>query len=132
MVLVVVFVSVVVMLVRTLLLAVDAYGKMSRRDAAFAERLAHELDARDSECVEFGERGVLVGHKFEERSGEHVACRAHLAVYVERLHFASPMWLMRLARKPAPKPLSMFTTLTPAAHEFSMERSAVTPPNEEP
>ena len=132
--LVAVFVSVVmpVVVMFVLLFAVDAHREMRCRDAAFAERLARELDAWDSECVEFGEHSVLVGHKFEERSGEHVSRRAHLAVDVERLHFASLMWLMRLARKPAPKPLSMFTTLTPAAHEFSMASSAVTPPNDDP
>ena len=35
---------------------------------------------------------------------------------------------MRLARKPAPKPLSMFTTLTPLAQELSIASSAAIPP----
>ncbi len=38
----------------------------------------------------------------------------------------------RAANTPAPKPLSMFTTVTPGAHEFSMPSSAATPPKEAP
>ena len=38
------------------------------------------------------------------------------------------IWLIRLARNPAPKPLSMFTTLMPLAQEFSMLSSADSPP----
>ena len=37
------------------------------------------------------------------------------------------MWLIMLAMYPAPKPLSMFTTETPLAQEFSMESSAAMP-----
>ena len=37
-------------------------------------------------------------------------------------------WLIWLAMQAAPKPLSMFTTATPGAHEFSMPSSAATPP----
>jgi hypothetical protein len=36
--------------------------------------------------------------------------------------------LIRWARQAAPKPLSMFTTPTPAAHEFSIAKSAEMPP----
>src|SRR5512139_389818 len=36
--------------------------------------------------------------------------------------------LIRLAMYPAPNPLSMLTTATPEAQEFSMARRAVTPP----
>lgn len=42
------------------------------------------------------------------------------------------MWLIMLARYPAPKPLSMFTTLTPLAQELSIASKAATPPNEAP
>jgi len=40
--------------------------------------------------------------------------------------------LMRLAALAAPKPLSMFTTVTPDAHEFSIPSSAASPPNAAP
>ena len=42
------------------------------------------------------------------------------------------IWLMRLARNPAPKPLSIFTTETPLAQELSMDSSADTPPKDAP
>ena len=47
------------------------------------------------------------------------------------LYFPS-IRLIRLARKPAPKPLSILTTLTPLAQEFSMDNNALKPPNEAP
>ena len=40
--------------------------------------------------------------------------------------------LIKLATKPAPKPLSIFTTVTFEAHEFSIPNNAATPPNEAP
>ena len=39
---------------------------------------------------------------------------------------------IRLAAAAAPKPLSMFTTVTPAAQELSMPSSAASPPNDAP
>lgn len=41
-------------------------------------------------------------------------------------------WLMRVAAAAAPKPLSMLTTVTPAAQLFSMESSAASPPKDAP
>jgi len=40
--------------------------------------------------------------------------------------------LMPLAAYPAPKPLSMFTTVRPLAQELSMPSKAVSPPKWEP
>ncbi len=42
------------------------------------------------------------------------------------------VWQIRLAAAAAPKPLSMLTTVTPAAQELSMPSSAARPPNEAP
>jgi len=39
---------------------------------------------------------------------------------------------MRLAAAAPPNPLSMLTTVTPAAHELSMPSNAATPPNDAP
>ena len=39
---------------------------------------------------------------------------------------------IRLAAAAAPNPLSMFTTVTPAAQELSIARSAASPPKEAP
>ena len=42
--------------------------------------------------------------------------------------FTSPTILIRWAMQPAPKPLSIFITPTPAAQEFSMVNNAAKPP----
>src|SRR5437879_7259290 len=42
------------------------------------------------------------------------------------------VWLMRLAAAAAPNPLSMLTTVTPEAQEFSIASSAASPPNDAP
>ncbi len=59
---------------------------------------------------------------------EHVARGPREAVEVDRLHEPAVCLLMRCAWHAAPKPLSMFTTLSPDAHEVSMANSAVSPP----
>src|SRR5690606_41721581 len=41
-------------------------------------------------------------------------------------------WLIRVAAQAAPNPLSMFTTVSPAAQLFSIPRSAASPPKEAP
>src|SRR3712207_8624964 len=54
-------------------------------------------------------------------------------IYTLSLHDALPIYacVIRQAAYAAPKPLSMFTTVTPAAQLFSMARSAVRPRSEE-
>lgn len=42
------------------------------------------------------------------------------------------IWFIMLARRPAPKPLSIFITATPAAQLFSIARSAERPPKDAP
>ncbi len=44
----------------------------------------------------------------------------------------SYLLLIRLAAKAAPKPLSIFTTVTPLAQEFNIPNSAAIPPKEAP
>ena len=51
--------------------------------------------------------------------------------FVEEMDSQS-MWFIILARYPAPKPLSMLTTLMPLAQELSILRSAATPPKDAP
>jgi hypothetical protein len=41
-------------------------------------------------------------------------------------------WLIMCAVYPPPKPLSMFTTVTPGAQEFNIVSSAASPPKEAP
>ena len=81
------------------------------------------------------ERGARVGIEPRAQVGEQGAARGVMGQVEMKdghgIHFAF-RWLMDDAWKPAPKPLSMFTTDTPEAHEFSMASSAATPPNEAP
>ena len=81
------------------------------------------------------ERSAGVGIQPPAQVGKQGSARGVAGqVEMERghgIHFAF-RWLMADAWYPAPKPLSMFTTDTPEAHEFSMASSAATPPNEAP
>ena len=51
----------------------------------------------------------------------------HLSAAVVTLHGSIYTRFIRLAANPAPKPLSMLTTVTPAAQELSMPKSAAMP-----
>ena len=133
MIMVVVMVAIMIMVMmvvvfRDFLLAVDADGEMGRGDAAAGDGTAFVGDAGDARGIEAGESGVGVGMEFEEGGGQHVAGSTGGAVDMETFHVFLPAWLMRWARTPAPKPLSMLTTATPAAHELSMARRAERPP----
>ena len=76
--------------------------------------------------------GPLVGARVQQRGEQHVAGDARDAVDVED-HDAPPAArAMRAAIVPAPKPSSMLTTASPAAHELSIASSAETPPKAEP
>src|SRR5262249_53534462 len=91
-----------------------------------AERLDRALDdlARHA-CV-------------EQRADKHVARDSGwtIDVQVQSLHHDPPgigvrpsiFRFMSAAAKPAPKPLSMLTTVTPDAQEFSIAKSAAMPP----
>ena len=59
---------------------------------------------------------------------EHITRSPRKAVEIDRLHEAAVCLLMRCAWQAAPKPLSIFTTLKPDAHEVSMANSVVSPP----
>ena len=99
------------------------------RNAVLRLGLPGKAHALEPEGVESGDGGGGLFDESEQRAGEHVARDAHRAVQVEDFHFA---WFMRLASTPAPKPLSMFTVQTPAAHVLSIDSSAATPPNDAP
>ena len=99
--------------------------------------------------VELLELGQVLGIEAVLHGGRLEAVRAHDRVEVlgGRLHDVQPhqrrvaalehfpdrhVRQIRLAAAAAPNPLSMFTTVTPAAHELSMPRSAASPPNAAP
>ena len=112
-----------------LLLAVHGHGDVGAGDAALLRRAALKAHAGQAQGVHAGGEGVGVGHEFGEGGHQHIAGGAHAAFDVECFHGSIPfIWLIRLARKPAPKPLSMFTTLMPLAQELSMDSSAESPP----
>ena len=118
-----------------LFLTVHGHAQVRARDAALDRPLGAKFHARQPQRVQLGNKSVAVVQQLQQRRRQHIARRAHRAVQIECFHRVSSrfcIWLMRLARKPAPKPLSMFTTDTPLAHELSIASSAATPPNDAP
>ena len=102
---------------------------MRAGDAAFHGRLRFVFHTRDPAGIQLLEKSLalFLREKFEKRGGQHIARGAHGAVDVENFHFFASIWLIMLARYPAPNPLSMLTTDTPLAQELSMERRADNP-----
>src|SRR6185436_6426964 len=71
----------------------------------------------------------------DQRAQDHVPARAADQIEVDDAHDPLPerdRSAMTPAAYPAPNPLSMLTTVTPAAHELSIARSAARPPNDAP
>ncbi len=117
----------------TFFYAVEGDGHMGPEDALVLGRDGPDPDAGQGQVVHRREEALRVGRKLVERGHQHVARRAAGEVEIEYAHArASPTWLIMLARQPAPKPLSMLTTLTPLAHELSIESRAASPPNDAP
>ena len=82
---------------------------------------------------------VGVGAGLDQRAERHVAGDAGDAVEVEDPHGPTSVsrapatrLAIRKATCAAPNPLSMFTTLTPGAHEDIMASNAVSPSNDAP
>ena len=86
-------------------------------DPRRGERLAHGRD---------------IGARIEKRREQHVAGRAADAVDVQDHRAPPALRAMRAAIVPAPKPSSMLTTASAAAHELSIASSAATPLNAVP
>ena len=132
----VVMMVLMVMLVFALFLTVHHHAQVRARDAALDRPLGAKFHTRQPQPVQLGDKRAAVVQQLQKRRRQHIARRAHRAVQIECFHRVSSrfacIWLMRLARKPAPKPLSMFTTDTPLAHELSIASSAATPPNDAP
>ena len=117
-----------VLVVGVVILARDDEIEVGRGEAAALNTLGDELPAigndRAQGALEFGniESGV------DERGHQHVAGGAADHVDVGYAHAVTILW----ASAAAPKPLSMFTTAIPGAHEVSIALSAVTPPKATP
>ena len=125
-----------VVVVALLLHAVHGDGDMSPGDAALHGGGAGHPNARQPQAVELPEKGRRVRQQLQQRGGEHIAGGAHAAVQIQSLQGAfllfTSIWLIMLARYPAPKPLSMFTTDTPLAQELSIDSRADRPWKEAP
>ena len=61
----------------TFLLAMNQHPHMRTGNAAFCTRLCFKNHARDSHGVQFGKRGFLIRHQFQESCGQHIARRPH-------------------------------------------------------
>lgn len=117
--------------------------------AVLLDRFTDEFDARQAQQVELRLKmpGWTTG--IDDGADNHIAGSTGEAIEIADLHvFDSQGFLsadiatshfsdweaemMRIAAMAAPKPLSILTTVTPEAQEFSIAKSAATPPNEAP
>ena len=87
--------------------------------------LPADLDfvSTDAEAGELIPEPLGVRPCADERPERHVAADSRKAVEIGNLHRFTIC-----AKYPAPKPLSIFMTATPAAHEFNIASSAASPP----
>ena len=59
------------------LLTMNQHPHMRTGNAALCTRLCFKNHARDSHGVQFGKRGFLIRHQFQESRGQHIARRPH-------------------------------------------------------
>ena len=75
---------------------------------------------------------LKVDSEVQEGPEKHIAADPAKNIEIENIHqarsFREASWLIWLAAYPAPKPLSMFTTVTPLPQLFSIPRRAASPP----
>lgn len=61
----------------TFLLAMNQHPHMRAGNAALCARLCFKNHTRDSHGIQFGKRGFLIRHQFQESRGQHIARRPH-------------------------------------------------------
>ena len=59
------------------LLAMNQHPHMRAGNAALCARLCFKNHARDSHGIQFGKRGFLIRHQFQESRGQHIARCPH-------------------------------------------------------
>ena len=93
-----------------------------------------EFEAAHAEAAKGRAERAHIGARVDQRGEQHVPGDAADAVEVQRARHGdgAAARAMRAAIVPAPKPSSMLTTATPAAHEHSIDSSALTPPKAAP
>ena len=103
-------------------------------DRVPAHPLRAQLEPLDAEPGQARADRLRIGAGVEQRAEQHVAGDPGHAVEVEEPgHPAPPAErAIRAAIVPAPKPSSMLTTATPAAHETSIDIRAVMPESAAP
>jgi hypothetical protein len=117
------------MVVAFFLFAVDGHADVIALDAALHGRFHPHPHAGNSQRVQFIDKFCGIVQQGSQCAQKHVAGCAHAALKIQTFHRLIPsMVLILWARKPAPKPLSMLTTLQPLAQELSMDSSAASPP----
>ena len=123
---------VIVVMMMMLLVAVFAgydEARIRRRDAALDHALRRERPAVGDDAAQRAFQRVAVEPRVEERRQQHVAGGAADHVDVRDPHAGTTILCASAA---APKPLSMFTTPIPGAHDVSMPSSAASPSNAAP
>ena len=93
-----------------------------------------QVEALDAEPAHVLGHALLARAGVDQRRQQHVARGAGDAVDVGDARHDAPAArrAMRAAMVPAPKPSSMLTQATPAAHDESIASSAVTPSSDAP
>ena len=61
----------------TFLLAMNQHPHMRAGNAALCTRLCFKNHTRDSHGIQFGKRGFLIRHQFQESRGQHITRRPH-------------------------------------------------------
>ena len=118
-----------------LLHAVKTQLHARSRNAAGSAFFCLDSQPRYAGAVHGVQKSSTIRQQLIKRSHQHIAGSAHAAVQINQFHSSAPcssaglsIRLMRFARNPAPKPLSMLTTQLPEAQELSIAKSAATPP----
>lgn len=118
-----------------LLRAVKTQLHARSRNAAGSAFFRLNSQSRNTGAVHGVQKSAAIRQQLIKRCHQHIAGSAHAAVQINQFHSSAPcssaglsIRLMRFARNPAPKPLSMLTTQLPEAQELSMAKSAATPP----
>ena len=106
----------------------DEHVHLGGAQPIFDRRPAAQVEAFQPEEGQPLAQGCLRQAGVQQGAQNHVAAGAGDTVKIGDFHFSPhTRRKMRCAYSPAPKPLSMLTTATPGAQEFSIERRGANP-----
>lgn len=118
-----VMVMMIIIIVVVMMVVVNINGDITGRNPPLHNTVSQQLIAVQPQFRQFRFKGIEIRTGVNKRSKCHVAADAGEAVKICCFH-----WLIMCAKQPAPKPLSIFTTLTPTAQEFNIDNNAANPP----